>query len=347
MNVLDNPLRGHGLPSETGMAEGMPSLDVDAAKALFAQCPVAHETSLTELDALAREIGIDALHAKDERERMGLGSFKALGAAYAIAKDAIAAGGDPATALEGITYVSSSAGNHGLSLVAGARLFGARGVVFLSDTVPEVFAERLRAKGGEVIRAGTNYEESMVAAMAAADENAWRLLSDTSWEGYSQPARDIMEGYLLMGEEAARQMPHAPTHVFLQAGVGGLATAGAVMARQAWGDAVHIVIVEPVAAPALIDSVKAGRPIVTEGPVSEMGRLDCKEPSHLALKYLAREADSFVTVTEEEAASATTRLAQHGMASTPSGAAGAVALFAMAEPGMRALIYVSEEPEDA
>ncbi len=347
MTLLDNPLRGHGLPSEDGMAEGTISHDVAAARALISQCPIAKETPLTALDALAAELGIASLHAKDERGRMNLGSFKALGAAYAIAKDAVAKGGDPATALTGTTYVSSSAGNHGLSLVAGARLFGARGVVYLSDTVPEVFAERLRAKGGEVVRAGTNYEESMVAAVAAAKENGWILLSDTSWQGYSAPARDIMEGYLLMGDEAAQQMPHAPTHVFLQAGVGGLATAGAAMARAAWGDAVKLIIVEPDAAPALTDSVRAGKPITVQGPVSNMGRLDCKDPSHLALKYLAREADAFITLSDADATAANDRLASHNMASTPSGAAGVAALIQMAEPGMRALVYISEEPEDA
>ena len=49
-------------------------------------------------------------------------------------------------------------------------------------------------------------------------------------------------------------------------------------------------------------SIEAGRPITAPGPVSNMGRLDCKEPSHLALKYLAREADFFVTVSDSEAA---------------------------------------------
>ncbi len=347
MTLLENPLRGQGLPSEEGMAEGDISHDIAAARSLISQCPIAKETPLVSLDALATELGIASLYAKDERQRMGLGSFKALGAAYAIAKAAVAVGGDPATALSGVTYVSSSAGNHGMSLVAGARLFGARGVVYLSDSVPEVFAERLRALGGEVIRAGVNYEESMVAAMAAAEHNDWQLLSDTSWEGYTTTARDIMEGYLLMGDEAVVQMPEKPTHVFLQAGVGGLATAGAAMARAKWGADVKLVIVEPIAAPALADSVRAGKPIVVSGPVSNMGRLDCKEPSHLALKYLAREADTFITISDEDATAANDRLTSYGMPSTASGAAGVAALIQMAEPGMRALVYISEEPEDA
>ena len=345
MRVLDNPLRGTGLPCVDGMAEGEVSLDLAGSRALYARCPVAMETPLVSLDAVASELGIAALHAKDERQRMGLGSFKALGAAYALAKEAVAAGGDPETALAGRTYVSASAGNHGISLAAGAKLFGAKAVVYLSNTVPETFAERLRGKGADVRRAGEDYAESLVAAMTEGEANGWHLLSDTSWQGYTQPPRDIMEGYLTMGGEAGDQMPKPPTHVFLQAGVGGMAIGGAVAARLIWGDAVKLVVVEPDAAPALFNSIEAGKSVVTEGPASRMGRLDCKEPSDLALKYLAREADAFVLVSEQEGQDAAARLAAAGMETTPSGAGGFAGLVGMPETGMRALIYVSEESD--
>jgi len=82
------------------------------------------------------------------------------------------------------------------------------------------------------------------------------------------------------------------------------------------------------------------------GPVSIMGRLDCKEPSHLALKYLAREADAFVLVTEREGQDAAARLGDAGMETTPSGAGGFAGLCGMTEPAIRAMIYVSESPDD-
>jgi len=346
MRTLVNPLRGKGLPSFTGMAEGDVSTDIEAARMLYARCPVARPTPLISLDTLASDLGIASLAAKDERQRMGLGSFKALGATYALAKEAVAMGGDPGTALAGRTYVCASAGNHGISMAAGARLFGAAAVVYLSRTVPEGFAERLRDKDATVLRAGADYEESLTAAMEESVKRGWHLLSDSSWEEYSDPARNVMEGYLIMGAEAAEQIKAPPTHVFLQAGVGGLAAAGAAMARRAWGDAVRIVIVEPEAAPALHESIEAGRPVNAAGPVSIMGRLDCKEPSHLALKYLAREADAFVLVSEREGQDAAARLEDAGMETTPSGAGGFAGLCGMKEPAMRAMIYVSESPDD-
>ena len=232
---------------------------------------------------------------------MGLGSFKALGAAYAIAVDARAAGMAPtwATALSGRTYVAASAGNHGLSVAAGARVFGATAVIFLAETVPgDLRGAAARSYGARVERAGATYEESMAAAAKAAERNGWVLLSDSSWPGYVELPRRVMEGYLQMIAEAAEALDEAPTHLFLQAGVGGMAAAVAAYARDRWGEGPTIVIVEPDAAPALFESVRAGRVVETSGPVSSMGRLDCKVPSLLALAGLARDADFFVTISE-------------------------------------------------
>jgi diaminopropionate ammonia-lyase len=155
-----------------------------------------------------------------------------------------------------------------------------------------------------------------------------------------------MEGYLAMAAEITRQMPAPPTHIFLQAGVGGLAGACAAWFREVWGDAPQIIVVEPAAAPALQASIAAGRPVVAKGPVSCMGRLDCKEPSLIALNGLARDADLFVTVSESDARSILPRLADAGMATTPSGGAGLAALALMDLPfGSRALCIVSEMAE--
>ena len=325
MAVLINPHVGTGLP---GLSPVLPSTDAEAVAALLAQCPAARETPLVALPDLAAQAGIGEVWLKDERARMGLGSFKALGAAYAIARDAIAAGGDPGMALSGRTYIAASAGNHGLSVAAGARLFGARAVIVLAQTVPESFAARLRTKGAEVMRAGAIYEDSMAAAMRAAADNGWELLSDSSWPGYTDRPYRVMEGYLQMAAEAAEQMSEPPSHIFLQAGVGGLAAAVAAYARKVWGEGTRIVVVEPEAAPCLMESAHAGRVVAVEGPVSAMGRLDCKEPSLIALAGLARDADVFQTVSEGGAQAAVADLGALGIGTTPSGGAGVAGLLA-------------------
>ncbi len=344
-HVVQNPWRGTGIKLDAPL----PCDDASGVGALLELCPAHRETPLLTVPALAALIGTAKVYVKDERARMGLGSFKALGAAHAIARAASEVQkGTWAEALSGRTYVTASAGNHGLSVAAGAKIFGANAVIYLSETVPDAFADRLSAKGATVVRAGSTYEDSMTAAEDAAQRNGWTLLSDSSWPGYTEMPYRVMEGYLQLAVEVVNRIDSPPTHVLLQAGVGGLAAAVAALARRAWGNAPQIIVVEPDAAPALRESIVAGHVVDTEGPVSSMGRLDCKTPSLIALNGLARDADSFVTISEAEATSAVATLADLGLATTPSGAAGLAALLAGLPlgPDARVLAILSEGPED-
>jgi diaminopropionate ammonia-lyase len=351
MSITNNPFRGAGLQGADLATIPFPSVAADRPIALIARCPDAAVTPLAAVPSLAADLAVGKIWIKDERARMGLGSFKALGAAYVIA-DHAKSNSDTGfqTALVGRTYVTASAGNHGLSVAAGAKVFGATAVVFIAQTVPEAFAKRLQAQGATVKRAGQNYEQSMAAAATAATENNWTLLSDASWQGYTEIPHLLMEGYLVMASEIVDQMAEHPTHVFLQAGVGGMAAAVAAYLRKIWGDALRIVVVEPDAAPALQASIIAGKPVVAAGPVSNMGRLDCKEPSWIALKGLARDADQFMTISDDLASSALPLLAATGFATTQSGAAGFAALLSASERAelgvtdqSRVLVILSEE----
>jgi len=366
MDIITNTWLGTGLPQTVSQALGDTGdlvTDASNAQALLDRCGMSAATPLVETTDLAALAGIQNLLVKDERTRLGLGSFKALGAGFAIAKQAHARVGDAVghadtrrQALAGQTYVAATAGNHGLSVAAAAQRFGAQAVIYIAQTVPEQFAARLRAHGAHVIREGKEYEASLAAAVQAARDKGWQLLSDTSWPGYVDFPRDIMEGYSVMAAEivaAAAKRTSMPSHVFLQAGVGGLAAAVAVFLRRAWGEALKIIVVEPDMAPALQHSIAAGEPVVTAGGVSSMGRLDCKEPSHLALLALAKTANSFLLVSEREAAQAAAMMDSAGFASTPSGAAGFAGLLKAQSAGAigldarsDALIILSEGPED-
>ena len=315
MEFLLNPWAGQCLYPDIPM----PSTDADAPFALLKDCPQHAETPLVEIPGFA---GAGRCFVKDERGRMGLGSFKALGAAYVIAHAAQNGG------VEGRTFVTASAGNHGMSVAAGAKVFGADAVIYLSETVPESFADRLREKGAKVVVEGADYEASMAAALKAAEDNGWTLLSDSSWKGYTELPHRLMEGYLAMAAEAADQMPVPPTHIFLQAGVGGLAGACAAYFRKKWGAAPIIVVVEPEAAPALYGSIQAGEFVAATGPVSEMGRLDCKEPSLIALNGLASDANVFTLISEEEAQAVLPMLADQGLETSASGGAGLAGVLA-------------------
>jgi diaminopropionate ammonia-lyase len=363
LDLLLNPFRGGGLPATAGVAEGRVASDPDGVEALLRRCPVAATTPLRDATHLAARWGVARLQLKDERDRMGLGSFKALGAGHAVARMAAeridrpgapAAEAEMATALAGTVFACASAGNHGLSVAASARVFGAQAVVYLGTGVPEAFARRLHGYGAQVVRAGDDYEASMAAVQDDAAGNGWVLLSDSSWPGYVEVPTRVMEGYLAMGAEITAALDRVPTHVLLQAGVGGLAASLSALMRDRWGEEFGLVVAEPAAAPALIESIRAGRPVTTTGPASTMGRLDCKEPSHVALAELARSVDVFVTLEDDEVADTVEVLGRHGIPTTPSGAAGVAVLDHAREHRIelgldersRVLAIITEGPED-
>lgn len=347
MELLKNRFRGGG---KLAASAPFPSVDETRVAALLRHFDYDVTTPLVEVEGLA---DVGAFWVKDERRRMGLGSFKALGAAYVIARQAAEVSENPdGETLKGRTYVTASAGNHGISVAAGARMFGAQAVVYIAEKVPKAFEARLASFDAQVERAGADYAASMEAAFKSAKENDWTLLSDSSWDGYIDLPYTLMEGYLQMANEAVGQCPDVPTHVFLQAGVGGLAGAVAAYVRKAWGDAPRVIVVEPQAAPALQASVRAGACTFADGPDSIMGRLDCKEPSLIALNGLARDADDFLTVSDEDVQSRLAQMAAADLSTTASGGAG-IAAAMMPEvqaaleigPESRILCFLSEVPE--
>lgn len=315
---------------------------------LLKQCPIYKPSPLLRGIVAQRPVLL-----KDETQRMGLGAFKALGGVYAVARLIMGAADTPDISLEAMrekaekmTFVCASAGNHGMAVAAGARIFGAKARIHLSNTVPHAFVTRLREQGAQVVRSGANYEESVLSAINDAADNNCVHLADGSWAGYSEPPRLVMEGYTVIAEELREsfaQNENWPSHVFLQAGVGGLAAAMTYMIRKNWPVQPRIIVVEPESAPCLKDGVKAGHVVTVDGPISNMGRLDCKTASMLAFEILNSMADSFVTISDDQAQAATGDLSKIGIQTTPSGSAGVAALNASdLSADTRPLVIITE-----
>ena len=292
-----------------------------------------------------RRVDVDGapLLLKDEGARFGIGSFKALGGAYAVieavrARGAAADGTRPS--MESLfdegsragnadaTFVCASAGNHGIAVARGSAMLGARSRVHLSSEVPEDFAVRLRGLGAEVVRSGDTYQQSLDAALADAESGAGELIADTAWDGYVDVPARIMEGYTVVGEELREAFEASgawPSDVYLQAGVGGLAGALTWHIRHRWAVQPRIVIVEPEAAPCLARSAETGTVATVKGPASSMGRLDCKTASPLAVDALNGADVDYLAIDDAQAERAVRMLSGLGVCSTPSGAAGVAA----------------------
>lgn len=317
----------HNLPLE---AVDAGTLSVDAAREVerFLSFRANHKpTPLQSLSGLAGKLGVASIHMKDEGFRLDLGSFKALGGSYAVIRlvleEASRQFGKPVdigeldTAAvrriaEGMTVGCATDGNHGKSVAAGAQLVGAKAAIFVHSGVSDERVAAIAQYGAEMIRIEGTYDDSVAAAERICKENGWIVVSDTSWPGYERIPGLVMQGYTAMLREAVAGLPQAPTHVFMQAGVGGLAAAVAGYFDIVFGNArPRFVVVEPDRAACLFASARAGRLVkVDHDEPTIMAMLECYEPSLVAWRILARKADAFMTVSEEEAAETMRSLAR-------------------------------------
>jgi diaminopropionate ammonia-lyase len=308
--------RHHGTPGVVVL----PDNGFRRAKEEIASWPGYAPTPLLSLPDAAEAARVSSVHWKVESGRFGLGSFKALGGAYAVlrvlaaelarrnvapsATSAELAEGKHKEATRDITVTCATDGNHGRSVAWGARRFGCRCVVFVHPGVSKGRRDAIAAYGAEVREAPGTYDDAVRAAKREAEKNeGWFVVSDTSYPGYTEPPRDVMQGYRLLADEAAEALEKPPTHVFVPGGVGGLAAAVSAQMRARYGkEAPRLVVAEPDRAACLMASCEAGQLTRFEGPLDTvMACLACGEPSLLAWQELERAAFGFVAVPDEAA----------------------------------------------
>lgn len=307
-------------------------LDAAAARqvtGMLQLLPAHKPTRLADLASVAAEVGVASVHIKDESTRLGLGSFKALGGAYAVVQLVLEEVGKklnrPVEARElldpvirslasRITVGCATDGNHGRSVAAGANLVGCRAKIFVHDNVNKERVDAIARFGADLIHVPGNYDDAVAEAEKVCKSNNWIIVSDTSWPGYERIPRLVMQGYTAMVAEVLEQMPEPPTHVFLQAGVGGFAAAVAANLALSLKTKPAFIIVEPDLAACLFESNRKKRPVKIEShEPTVMAMLECYEPSMLAWDILSRLADAFMTVTDQDAIAAMKRLARpHG-----------------------------------
>lgn len=313
--------------------EVLPASGFRAAREAITSWPGYAPTPLRDLPAIAARAGVAAVRLKDEAERFGLGSFKALGGAYAVAQ--LLRAGHPAAA---VTVTCATDGNHGRSVAWGAQRFGCRCVIFIHQTVSPGRAEAIARYGAEVRRVAGTYDDAVREAARVAAAEGWFVVSDTSWPGYTAVPVDVMQGYRLMADEAADQWAGAPpTHVFMQSGVGGAAAAVSVQMRARYALPPGLVVVEPDQAACLLASAERGTLTTVPGALDTiMAGLACGEPSVLAWAELERGAAAFMAVPDAAAIACMKMLAGAGIIAGESGVAGLAGfLLAAADPAAR------------
>lgn len=335
-------------------------LDLDAAaeaRREIGTWPGYAPTPLVRLDGLAAELGVAEAAFKDEGGRFGLGSFKALGGAYGVlsvlAEEVRRAKGRPATSAEllrsehadvvaRITVTCATDGNHGRSVAWGASLFGCGCVIYLPAHVSHSREDAIAAYGARVVRVDGSYDDAVRRADADAAREGRIVVSDTSYPGYEDIPRRVMQGYSVLVEEALVQLAgELPTHVFIQAGVGGVAAAIAAHLWQHYGaDRPTFVVVEPEGAACVFETLRAGELTTFAGELhTVMGCLSCAEASTLAWRILEHAADFAATIPD--------KLALEGMRLLAAGVDGDPPIVAgeSAVAGVMAAREVARDPE--
>lgn len=381
LRVFHNPLTASDAPYSPALQTILNEQDLAQARTEISHWPGYAPTPLVPLPGLAAQLGVAAVHYKDESQRFSLNSFKALGGAYAVARLLLreieartgTTGVSTAELLDGryrsiteaITVSCATDGNHGRSVAWGAQQFGCRCVIYIHATVSAGRKQAIEHYGAEVVRTPGNYDDSVRIAAQDAERYGRFVVSDTSYEGYTDVPKDVMQGYTVMVDEAIDQLgSQLPTHSFIQGGVGGLAAAICAPFWQRFGSGrPRLIIVEPERADCIFQSVQAGRRIALEGDIDTiMAGLACGEVSLLAWEILRQGTDDVISV-PDQAALDCMRLLAAGNAGDPPIVAGESAVAGLAgligsasdsrlrrelalNPGSRILLFGSEGDTD-
>ena len=293
---------------------------------------------LHSLDALAARTHVGKIFYKDESGRFGreMGSFKALGAPYAVYRilaDEVekATGLRPSSAqlragtfrevTRRVTVTVATDGNQGRGLAYAAKVFGCRCVVYVHSHVSAGRKQAMEALGAIVIRIDGEYEASVARSRSDARCNGWYFVSSTSWDDYATGSpRDVMNAYMVLVDEVLGQLPapDAITHVFVQGGVGSIAAAIFLrFYQETHGTTPRMVVVEPNEADCLYQSALNRTPTPSAGTLRTiMAGLACREVSPAAWTILDWLASDFVTIPDAWAKEAMQVLAE-GDADTP------------------------------
>ena len=253
-------------------------------------------TPILNLNKLSQKLKLNKIFYKDESKRFGLKSFKALGGAYAVEK--VTKGN------KNIIVSTATAGNHGRSVAWGARRLGLKCKIFISEYVSDARGKAMEDLGAEVIKVKGNYEKSLIECIKQSTENNWQIVQDVAWKNYMLVPKLTMAGYSVMMKEIVDKINvEEISHIFLQAGVGGMAGAMVAGVVRYLKNVPKIIVVEPDSAACVMESIKTGKiekiNVVRE---SLMGGMSCGEPSLVPWEILKKSVNYCISLPDEDIA---------------------------------------------
>ena len=260
-------------------------------------------TPLIKLNKLNKNLKLKNIFYKDESKRFHLKSFKALGGAYAVE--------DISKGKKNIVISSATAGNHGRSVAWGAQRLGLKCRIFVSQYVSETRVKEIEKFGATVTRVKGDYESSLNECIRQTKKNKWHIVQDVSNKNYKYVPQLTMAGYSIMIKEISKQTNQYITHVFLQAGVGGMAAGSVAGIARYFKRIPKIIVVEPKEAACVLKSIEAKKmKKIKIKKESIMGGMSCNEMSLVPWNILNKSTNHCITIDDSKVSNTVAMLAK-------------------------------------
>jgi diaminopropionate ammonia-lyase len=294
--------------------------------------PTYKPTPLYSPSSLAKSMGCSTIYIKDESDRLGLPSFKILGASFAAIRaleekfrmryNDIQDFKEKLRELGDIWLITATDGNHGRSVAHIAKILGLKARIYVPEYTKVVRIKAIESEGAYVVVVNGNYDKAV--ETAACQEGI--ILQDTAYPGYENIPRHIVEGYSTMMWEIEQQLSTKklayPDVVIAPIGVGSFISAVIQFYKSTTKFHPIILGVEPEKAPCALEAIRQDK-IVTlkESYESLMAGLSCGKISNISFPVLKSGVDAFLLVSDKQAISAMRALQSVNIVSGESGAA--------------------------
>ncbi len=342
--LLRNPHRRHG-PISFGSTR--------APLQFHRKLPGYEATPLVSVPALADLLGVGRVLIKIESSRFGLPAFKILGASWATycalteslttvpewhTIDELATAFNP---LRPISLAAATDGNHGRAVARMGNMLGFDVKIFVPGDMAAARINAIESEGAEIVIVDGTYDDAVEQSGREASERCV-VISDTSWPGYVDTPRRVIDGYATMfveiDDELERQGWPTPAAIFLPCGVGAFAAAGVAHYRNGIANTT-LIAVEPLDAACVMESLRAGELVEVPGPHrSMMVGLNCGTPSLIALPALLDGLDFALKIGDNRSSQAMRLLAANSIIAGETGSASLAGALGVLELGGNSLL---------
>src|SRR5215475_11950921 len=239
-----------------------------------------------------------------------------------------------AAPLRPLTLLAASDGNHGRAVARVACWLGLGARIFIPNFVSPGRRRAIEAEGAELVVIDGVYDASVDAAIDASHSPGTLLITDTARSPSDVIPQLVTAGYTTAFVEAERQVAQAGDDridvVAVQAGVGGLASAGTSWARVTRrGRSPRVIVVEPEGAACVMAALASGEPVtVSANQITAMSVLQCGTMSVTAFASLLAGVSCCIAIEDSWTGNAVVELAACDVRTGPSGAAGIAGLLA-------------------